>query len=984
MPPTDPRESELNPPRRDEEFGRAGNATERLPGTPDARPEQPEVAPATASVSAEGWNSPTQAFNTSQASRPGRSEGTIPAASPSSAPTMALVTVEQPDAPLGYRIALTGDMPSGAAQQDAAVLAYEYDRRRTDWWRRRRFGILGLPSLALICLVVWVFGLVLNASWAGTFFALTLILLVLGLAFGLYCWLTMPRVLSFGRAYRRLASVPLARGGIAWCDAAIVPPDFPALRDSFFTLYQSSADISNREEPTNAEDTERKKQAINDLKTLIKPVNSSQSETTPTPFISRDRTGILDRVELEALTWNEVAELNSRSLPVEMQRYNTPLELQRLAHDVETYVHMKAERAETALVPASEGNRTTPLHRQIAARVSENLSLVNAEIDRWRERATKEKAFHTGLLARYKEAEDGVKLNYERTTLSLEEEIAPTLAQLEANSEFYREGIEGFYQAQRVVIESRRDAVLGKLERERQELEAVLDERADEQALLQAEFKGLNEQRLRLENSTDSRFASLKTQLGDLVRRTYQLPPVPHFRSDYPEEPSAATSEETLQQLAELRAETRLATSAANNSLNRFARLRFEPLDELARLETQITGGTKWQATSYLVNLVNFKQSGQLLALAGEVSDSAGVYLDAVGEFERLNRRWCGLEVSIRNLGLVAYSNRLQEAQEYLLSLSQAAESLHSSLMSAPHSPEMARPATFQNIYDQAAGLQRELEELGALAGSITRTQERLSVLDDELAELHTQIGQNKEETERMRTDASVRLYEISQKLKQLLAKLDEFKISRIARMRTHIDELAQEEKGVLKLLKNGATELSEVSSTADKILYKHINRADRLTGEARQLYRGLENNLAGIVHDFEESVLPGRFVPVASELLVPVWFFQFRERPVWRERILGFASCYTGLERLSIPASSPLETVLHERASLWRFLSTARPATFYRLHEEPQLATLIGAQDLDYPAGRAELDRQWLDKLSAGGWVSRWLVRLLRAGVKK
>ena len=900
--------------------------------------------------------------------------------------TQAIITVAPTikQAPSGFRVRLTGDAPPSDSMQDAAVLAYEYERRRADWWRQRRYGLIGLPSLAVLLLLVGLFGLIVNAGWAGVCFTLMWILLLVWVAFGAYCWFTLPRILSFGRTYRRLVSVPLERGGITWCDSAIPAPDFLTLRDSFFTLYQDSSDMSTRTQPTtNAEDTERKKQTLNDLLSLIKPLTVRQPENIPTPFVPRIQTVVLDRLELEPLEWQQLVDLNYHSVPRVMQGLNTPPELERLAREVEAYANMKAEGTEVALVQYTEDPLPTPMHRQITTRVNENLSLVGTEIDRWRQRTTKEKAFHAGLLARYKEADEQVRLGYERTILALEEEIAPPTAQLNADSVFFQGQLETFYQAQREVIESRRDSVLTKLERERQDLEVRLDERADEQALTQAEFKGLNEQRVRLENSTDNRFESLKTQLTELVRRTYTLPAVPMFRSDYEEPASATTAETCMQQLAELRAETRLATSAVNNALNRFARLRFEPLDELARLETQIGSVTKWQATSYLGNLINFNQSGQLLALAGEVSEAVGVYLDSVGDFERLNRRWCGLEMAIRELGLAAYNNRLQEAQEYLLGLSQVAASLHSSLQAAPHSPEMARPATFQTIYEQAAGLQRELEELGALAGSITHTQDRLAVLDEEVSRLTANLTQNQAETERVQTDASVRLYELSQKLKRMLEKLEELKASRGQRIRAHIDELLTEQKATQKTLKTGGSELSEVANTAEKILRRHINRAEELQEETRQLHRGLENIIAQIVRDFEESTVPDRQVPTPSDLLVPVWFFQFKERPVWRQRKFGFASCYTGLERTPLPTDVSIEAARKERSSLWRFLATNRPATWYRLHEETELASLVGVQSLDYPAGQVGVTPLLIEKLAQDDWLSGWLVKTIKVGLK-
>ncbi|HEX2912332.1 MAG TPA: hypothetical protein VH186_16100 [Chloroflexia bacterium] len=987
MRPTDPQsqrnESELNPnPLRDEEFGRLE--------------DQPEVI---ASMPTEPFHTNGLGNNGNGINNGSGSNGSsVPDSNaPSSnvpgdyyeadvaSPQNALVALGSPEAPSGFRVRVTGDAPPVDPAQDALIMAFEYDRQRSEWWRRRRLGMIGLPAAALVCLVLGVICTLLQIAASGLFLWLTLILLLATVAFGVYCWLTLPRVVSFGRAYRRLVSVPLGQGGLTWCDAAVMSPNFPALRDSFFTLYQESHDLSAHTQPeNNAADTERKKQAINDLKALLKTLPSSL-EKMPTPFINRDNTGVLDRVDLEPLSWNDVGDLALRSVPLGMQHLNTPLELQRLARDVEAYSHMKAQGAETSLVQVKEEQLNAPLHNQIATRVSENFSQVGSEVDRWRERASRERGFHAGIQSRYREAEDQVQLGYDRTNLMLEEEIQPATQQLLADAGFYKDQVEQFYQAQREIVESRRDMALDKLERERSDLESDLEERLDEQAMLEAEFKSLNDQRLRLETSTDNRFNSLKTQMADLVRRSYALPPIPHFRSDYPEEPLVSNAEECVKQLAALRAETRLATTSVNNALNRFARISFDPLDELGQLEAQISASSKWQATRFLGSLINFRQSGQLLALAAEVSDAVSVYLDTTTEFENLNRRWCGLEASIRTLGLSSSAGRLQEAQEYLLGLAQVTASLHSSLQSAPHNPEMARPSTFQNIYDQAAGLQRELEELGALAGSITHTEERLSDLSEEITHLQEQLRQNMEETEEVRTDASVKLYEISQKQKQILEKLEDLKKERLSRIRAHVDDFSREKTSVSKTLRTGATELASLGDTADRILNKHISRGDYLLEQARRTHYGLENSIAGIVRDFEQSILPERHLSAPGELFVPVWYFQFRERPRWRVHMVGFASCYTAIERTELLPGEPVGPAgLKMRSSFWRFMLSPREATYYQLREEPHLTSLIGAQNLDYPAGKVDLSTDWLEKLTEGGWYSRWLVRLIKIGLRQ
>lgn len=899
---------------------------------------------------------------------------TIPPAKPSS--SGALVTLERPSAPQGFRVRLAGDVPPQDNLADTAVLAYEYERRRDEWWRWRRLGLLGLPSLTVVFLLVTLVGLI--WGWAGVTFWIFVLLLIASLLFSLYSWWTLPRVLSFGRAYRRFVSVPLAKGGIVWCDASIPAPNFTTLRDSFFNLYKDSRSIGERARPNNnAEDTIRKKQTLNDLATILKPATGSQTEKVPTPFLPREKTGVLDRMELEPVEWGQAGELAGKSLPLGMQHLNNPLELQRLVSDVEQYANMKADNVTTtAIVQVTEATNA-PLHRQLAVRISESFGVVGTEVDRWREQSNREKLFYTQLTDRYKNAEEQVRLGYERTVLSLEEEVAPTIAQIQADADFYKRQILTFYDQQRQVIESRRDSVLGRLDRDRQEMERVLDERSDEQSRMMAEFKLLNDQRLKLETSTDSRFANLKSQLNEMVHKTMALPATPYFRSDYQEEGSARSAQECMDQLAELRAEARLTTNAVNNAMNRFARLRFEPLDELAQLEEQINGSSKWQATSYLANLVNFKQSGQLLALAGEISEAAGVYLDAVADFERLNRRWCALESSLNTLGLTSYAGRLQEAQEYLLGLSQVTSSLHSSLVATPHNPEMARPAVFQTLYDNASGLQRELEELGALAGSITRTEDRLNELNAEITTLKQNIQQNLNESEQVRTDASIKLYEISQKGKQIQEKLAEMVQTRTQRIRTHIDELNQEKVDVAKILRSFAGDLEAIRVETDRILQRHTDVADQVMTKARQLHQGLESTLASIVQDFDASILSGRHVEAASELFIPVWYFQFSDRPVWKERVMGFASCYTTLERTSTASS------VGDPQSIWRFLGSPQPATYYRLKEEVNLTNLIGAHHLDYPAGAVEVPLELLDKLAAEKLLNRWLVKVIRLAGK-
>ncbi|MDB5078214.1 MAG: hypothetical protein JWP00_138 [Chloroflexi bacterium] len=909
-------------------------------------------------------------------------EATLPFAAGLPLSPVALQPATGGNAP-GFRVSLSDQVQLEDGLQDAAILAYEYDRRRVEWWRLRRLGLIGLPSITLIFLAVGLFTAVLGPSFKNLtsfFLPLGLLFVVISVVFALYCWLTRPQVVSFGRAYRRLVSIPLSQGGITWCDAAVPAPDFHALRDSYFTLYQESHDMGAHATPVaQSSDIGHKKQTLQDLKTLLKPVLPDQAQEVPSPFIPREEAALLDKLRLEPLGWPELSNLSQHSLPLEMQHLNTPVELQRLAQEIESYNGMRAETSQLFNDTVDHVAVATPLHSQITSRMAANFTSVEAEIKQWRDRTGREKNFYASVVDSYQSAGDQVGLGYDRTALRLEEEVQPAIIQMESDADFYRMNIEEHYQEIRQEIESQRDGVLDDLNRDRRELESIIDERSDEHALLQAEFKSFKEQRARLETSTDQRFDALKQHLDDLTRRSYSVPNPPHFRSDYAVEASAGTTEECLQQLAELRAETRLATSAANNALTRFARLQFEPLDELARLETQIRSSTKWQSTAYLGQLINFKQSGQLLALAGEVSEAASVYLDTAADFERLNHRWCALEASIRSLGLAGYASRLQEAQEYLLSLSRVTGSLHSSLLSGAHSPEMARPATFQTIYDLAAGLERELEELTSLAGSLSFTEERLSDLGEELAQLNEQYDRNTAEIEQVQTDASVKLYQLSQKQKQILEKLDSLKAERTRQIRGHIDELAAEKKAILKLHKNGENELSEIAYATDRLLETHISSAERLLAEARQLHKGLETSISGIVRDFEASILPDRYVKTGSELLVPVWYFQFKERPTWSQRVLGFASCHVTMDlEPGAGQNGP------DRSSLWKFLNSARPATYYHLVEEPQLTTLVGAHNLDYPAGQIEVSTAQIDKLVAEGWLNRWLAKTLKGALKR
>ena len=933
-------------------------------------------------------------------------------------------------APGVFRARLESNVRLDDPLEDAAIAAYTYERRWQDWWSKRRWILLVLMVLPLL-LFLWSLAQTVLGNGSGSVWWLALASLVLLLLFLPYYWLAMPRMTAFGRVYRRLMAVPLSSDGTVWCDAAKSVPDFPALRDNFFALHRDSAATGARTQPgkkAKADEITRKKWLIGDLSAMLAPLLDNTPDTISTPFIASPRTACLDRLRLEGLSESLALELAGQSLP-----YTIPLQqptaFANLAREVEVYsnpeiISGKSKpkklllkkispqnltqvtppdvsaivtnpvappelvNLETALAPIvkaeaeKEGELVQPpfispsVHRQTALKVGENLGLVRDETQRWEEANIKEKAFLAGQVARVHESKQKLELTYQQIETGLENEIRPAVQQLEVDVEFYQGQISHFYNAQKVVIEGARDGALGKLGRELQELEGYQEERLDEQSLLQSEFKGLSDQRSRLENSTDNRFESLKNQLAQLTGRTYTVPPPPVFRSNLtPDaEVGSMTTEEVLQGLADLRAEARLSTNAVHSALNRYARLRFDPLDDLGQLEQELAEGTKWQATRWLGNIINFRQSGQLLALAGEVSDSVGVYLDAAGDFERLNARWCNLEAAITQLGLASYASRLGEAQQYLVNLADVIGSLHSSLAMAPHSPEMARPATFQSLYDLAAGLQRELEELSGLAGNITRVEERLDQLTGELAELADYIARNKAETERVTEDASERLTEVARRQQSLEDKLAEMKVQRLAIMRGHLDTFHQQRTAILERLDKAAQDVSEAGDTADKMLKKHLGRAERLLEEAYKLQHGLEATIAGIVEEFEQSVVTDRTALRPSELYVPIWFFQFLERPLWKQRALGFATCYYSVTRVGTKPLKP-----RSLSSLVSFLFGYVPDLRYKLEEEPDLAALLEVQNLDYPAGRVLLVPGALEKLSYEGWITPWLAFLLK-----
>ena len=846
-------------------------------------------------------------------------------------------------------------------QLDAAILYAEYDSHRRSWWEPRRWFIYLFAALTPLFLIAGLLGLLTKNSVSNLFLigaALTFVLLLLALA---YAWFTLPRVVSFGRFYRRFVSIQLDSGGSVWVDPTVPVPDFPGLRDNFFALYRDSDELGTKIKPEDEEETGRKKRTLNELSHLIAPLKSTASMAATTPYIQADKTLVLDNLWLQSLDDKDIAEISQQTMPVPPQVGEIePLEL--LTHEVEDYSSL-----DDALALGQEGIAT--IHNQIAAKVEGNLELVATEINRWYDHSEREKLFNQSLFSRCELVTVAAREGFAKVESAMEVEVRPAVQRLDAESAFYRSQVQRFYTTQTELLEANRDGILATLERQHQELGNGLEERLDEQRVLQAELKHLNDQRVQLDNSTNTRFENLKQLLTDLTERSYNLPTTLHFRSDYGVPPLVQESEEVLRLLTQLRADARLATSDVNDALNRYARLRFEPLDELGRLRQQIGSGTKWQSSQWLSNLSNFRNSGQLLAIAGEVGEAISVYLDFNKELERLNLQWCGLEVAIRELGASAYNNQLADAQRHLEGLETALSSLHSSLVMAPHSPEMSRPATFQNLYNLAAGLQRELDELGGLAGSIARTQERLSELEAELSQLEALISQNDEETQRVQGEVAAAIAELQRKHNLILARLEELKVERLQKIREHITAFIQTRDAEIEHLEVGLRSMQELCDISERFLQKHLRLSHRLFEEATSLRQNLETNISGIVREFERSVRGDRAVRHTSDMYVPAWYIQLSERPLWHKKSVGFANCYLAITKQ--------ET---SKDSIWRFLFTNRPAVFFQLTEDSELEKLLQVNQMEYPAGEINILPHTLDWLVENDWISGWVTNLYRA----
>lgn len=908
--------------------------------------------------------------------------------------------------------------------RDAVIMAHEYEMRRVLWWRTRQPILIALVVITLLSLLLWLIMLITGSGLAGLFLLLFGLGLIASLVFAVYCWISLPRLSYFGRHYRRFVATPLSQDGIVWSDPVKSPPDFPSLRDTFYSLYRNSDDISSQIKPDMREETERKKLLLSQLTRLLAPLMDTKANYGPTPFVPSKKVACLDRVNVVGISDADANKFAEKTLPPEsVSSEKQPPSFSQLALDIEDYsgldstefptgnlngeqpdlllsisAHDLADKPDEGLVPFSlsdvtgestaeaslspENNQT--LHEQITESVTRNLSLVERETERWRDNSEREHSFNQELVSKYKLTEDVVADGYSRIYTALEEEIRPAVEQLRSDTEFYRQQVINLYTGQRAMIETARDNALGKLERERQELEFQRDQRSDELSLVEAELSNLQARRAQLDASTDTRFESLKRQLHDLTNRTYSLTAPKYFQSDLAVPSTYTTAEEVLHGLAELRAETRLAINSANNSLTRYARIHFDPLDELGHLERELAESTKWQATAWLGNLINFRQSGQLLALASEVGESVSTFLEISQDFERMNERWCGLATAIQEMGLASYTARLEEAQQYLVDLNEALQSLYSSLIMAPHSPEMARPSTFQNIYDLAAGLKRELEELGGLAGAISHSQEQTATLDTQVTELENLLRQNESESNRVRNETASQLDEIARKQSSMLTKLDEFNHEREIKMREHIVALEQERDSRLADLQVGASIVKEVGEISEMLLKKHLSRTDNLLDEIHRLQQSLEKSLESIVAEFEQSILLERSMRTACELFVPVWLFEFKERHGLRKQTVIKAACYRSISLLADKTAATDKA----RQSFWSFFFSRHPVLYYLLEEDAELDELVDVRQLEPPATNdfnqdSAVLSNGIDSLVRVGWINVWLTPIIRQAAK-
>ena len=915
--------------------------------------------------------------------------------------------------------------------RDAAVLAYEYEKRRLAWSRWRLPVGVGLVAVTVLALILWLLLLILGNASNGFFLWLLIIGLLLSIVFAAYCWLTLPHLTYFGRHYRRLVASPLSRG-LIWSDPSTTPPDFPSLRDTFYTLYRDSDDLSSQIKPNMQHETERKKLLLGQLNRLLDPLIATQIQSAPTPFVLRAHADCLDRVTLVAVAAADLPAIQQLCLPsTSVEPDKAAAKYNRLALEIEDYSGLYTilsptsntaedqlantskvfsvgaaemsdqghvaqvvgpegevsliEVIETSDSPQSEPAANQTVHQQITQSVNRNLGLVERETERWQANAEREGSFDANLLAQYKTTAQVVADGYARIMAALEQEVSPALERLTSDTEFYQSQISHAYSDQRQMFEGLRDTALAKLEREHNELWGQREEYHDEMRLAQAELHNLQTQRNQLDSSTDSRFASLKQQLHDLTNRTYSLKSPPHFHSDLNIPATTTSTEEMLHDLAELRADTRFVTRAVNKALDRYAAIRFEPLDELGHLERELANSSKWQAVGWLGNFINFRQSGQLLELASDVGNAVSGYTEAVTDFERMNQRWSSLASAIQDLGLTSYSNRLEEAQQNLNDLADVLQRLYSSLVQAPHSPEMARPSTFQTLYELSAGLRRELEELGGLAGSISHTQERVANLEAQVSEFDTRLSQNEYEDQRVRQEAATKIADLLAKQDLMQTRLTAMSQERQQKIRSHIVAFQQERDSRLDELQIGALLLKDGGEIGEKILQKHLTYTDQLLDKIHQLQQNLEHSLEYIVTEFGQSVVLERCLLGASELYVPVWLCNFEERPLWRKQPVSRTSCYSGLQLLPGYYAGDVKA----RQSFWKFLFSRQPTTNYHLQTDNELNELVQTANLYPPANpifnaAGPIATLGIDQLLRAGWLNVWLAPLLRRALPK
>lgn len=277
-------------------------------------------------------------------------------------------------------------------QLDAAILYSEYDRYRRTWWETRRWFIYLFAALTPLFLIAGLIGLLTKNNVSNLFLigaVITFVLLVSAIA---YAWFTLPRVVSFGRFYRRFVSIQLDSGGSVWVDPTIAVPDFPGLRDNFFALYRDSDELGTKMKPDDEEETGRKKRTLNELSRLIAPLKSTASMAATTPYIQADKTLVLDKFWLQALDDKDIVEISHHTMPVPPQAGEIE-HLELLTHEVEDYSSL-----DDALALGQEG--ITTIHNQIAAKVEDNLELVASEIQQWHDHAEREKSFNQSLLSR--------------------------------------------------------------------------------------------------------------------------------------------------------------------------------------------------------------------------------------------------------------------------------------------------------------------------------------------------------------------------------------------------------------------------------------------------------------------------------------------------------------------------------------------------------------------------------------------------------